>query len=142
MIANLLEYSCPDIVERANYSCGEDVNINITANIDSVRAVSPDGEESILDTSTDVSVLTLKKVGTYTIKVSSDGVERVYKIYSPAPLEESVPMQNGGSFSVSGVQGNAKTDGEYDPLVLLFVLLAVIFSADWMVYCYEKYQLR
>ena len=35
-----------------------------------------------------------------------------------------------------------KTDGEYDPLVLLFVLLAVVFSADWMVYCYEKYQLR
>ena len=142
LVANLLEYSCPDIVERTDYSCGEKANINITANIDSVKAVSPDGEESIIDTSTDVGVLPLNKVGTYTIKVSSSGEERIYRIYSGAPEEESLPMQDGGSFSVSGVQGNEKTDGEYDPLVLMFVLLAVIFSADWMVYCYEKYQLR
>ena len=142
LVANLLEYSCPDIVERTDYSCGEKANINITANIDSVKAVSPDGEESIIDTSTDVGVLPLNKVGTYTIKVSSSGGERIYRIYSGAPEEESLPMQDGGSFSVSGVQGNEKTDGEYDPLVLMFVLLAVIFSADWMVYCYEKYQLR
>lgn len=142
LISNLLEYSCPDIVERTDYVCGEDVNINITANIDSVKAISPDGEEKFIDTSTDIGVLPLDRVGTYTIAVSASGVERVYKIYSSAPVEESLPMQQGESFSVSGVQGNEKTDGEYDPLVIMFILLAVIFSADWMVYCYEKYQLR
>ncbi len=142
LISNLLEYSCPDIVERTDYVCGEDVNINITANIDSVKAISPDGEEKFIDTSTDVGVLPLDRVGTYTIVVSASGVERTYKIYSSAPAEEGQPMQQGEVFSVSGVQGNEKNDGEYDPIVIMFILLAVIFSADWMVYCYEKYQLR
>lgn len=142
LISNLLEYSCPDIVERTDYVCGEDVNINITANIDSVKAISPDGEEKFIDTSTDIGVLPLDRVGTYTIAVSASGVERIYKIYSSAPAEEGQPGQQGEGFSVSGVQGNEKTDGEYDPLVIMFILLAVIFSADWMVYCYEKYQLR
>jgi hypothetical protein len=48
----------------------------------------------------------------------------------------------GVSFSVGGERGYEKTDGEYDPVALLFILLAVVFCADWMVYCYEKYQLR
>ncbi len=142
IISNLLEYSCPDIVERTDYVCGEDVNINITANIDSVKVISPNGEEKFIDTSTDIGVLPLDRVGTYTIAVSASGVERTYKIYSSAPEDESLPVQQGESFSVSGVQGNEKSDGQYDPLVIMFILLAVIFSADWMVYCYEKYQLR
>ena len=142
LIANLLEYSCPDIVERTDYLCGESANINITANIDSIKVLSPDGEETYIDTSTDVGVMPLTKVGTYTLKVRISGVDRTYNIYSAAPAEESIPLQSGESFSLSGEQQNEKTDGEYDPLVLMFVLLAIIFTADWMVYCYEKYQLR
>ena len=34
------------------------------------------------------------------------------------------------------------SDGRYDPLTLLFVLAALLFTAEWMVYCYDKYQLR
>ena len=33
-------------------------------------------------------------------------------------------------------------DGAYDPLLILFICLAVIFAAEWGVYCYEKRQLR
>jgi len=43
------------------------------------------------------------------------------------------------------LQGEATAsglDGEFDPLIILLVCLIVIFAADWMVYCYEKYQLR
>ena len=142
LISNLLEYSCPNILDRSGYICGEQVDINITANMDSVKTVSPDGEETYIDTSTDIGKLPLDKVGTYTVKVSVSGEEKTYKIYSAAPAEESDPTLTGGDFSVSGVQTYEKTDGEYDPLVLLFVLLAIVFTADWMVYCYEKYQLR
>ncbi len=142
LVANLLEYSCPDIVERTDYICGESAEINITANIDSVKAISPDGEEMYINTSTDVGILSLTRVGTYTLKVRASGVERTYKIYSAAPAEESVPLGTAESFSLVGTQQNEKTDGEYDPLVLMFVLLAIVFTADWMVYCYEKYQLR
>ena len=33
-------------------------------------------------------------------------------------------------------------DGKFDPIWVIFIALAVVFLADWMVYCYEKYQLR
>ena len=70
------------------------------------------------------------------------GNEKSYKIFSAAPLSESNPDAVGGDFSIAGEQTFEKTNGEYDPLVLLFILLAITITADWMVYCYEKYQLR
>ena len=142
LISNLLEYSCPDLIDRSTYVCGEDVNINITANINSIKTISPSGEEMYVDTSTDIGVITLDRVGTYTLKVNMAGEEKVYKLYSSAPSSESDPTIEGGDCSISGVQTYEKTDGEYDPLILLFILLATVFTADWMVFCYEKYQLR
>ena len=142
LISNLLEYSCPNIVDKSNFVAGEQMNINITANIDSVKIISPDGEESYLDTSADTASVTLERVGTYTVEAVVQGTEKIYKVYSSAPISESNPAEGGEAFSVEGVKTNEKTDGQYDPIVLLFVLLAITFSADWMVYCYEKYQLR
>ena len=142
LISNLLEYSCPALIERSDYLCGEDVNINITANIDSVKVTSPNGAESYIDTSTDVGVLSLDTVGTYTLVFNVSGEQKTYKIYAAAPTAESDPTEIGADFSLVGEQSYEKTDGQYDPLVLLFIMLAVVFTADWMVYCYEKYQLR
>lgn len=142
LISNLLKYSCPSVIDGSDYVCGEDLNINITANIDSVKVISPDGEENYIDTSTDVGVLTLDRVGTYRVEVVASDGERTYEVYASAPISESDPTALGDDFSVTGTQTFDKTDGRYDPLVLLFVLLAIVFTADWMVYCYEKYQLR
>ena len=142
LISNLLEYSCPALVDRSGYLCGEDMNINITANIDSVKVTSPNGAESYIDTSTDIGVLSLEKVGTYTLVFTVSGDQKTYQIYSAAPTSESDPAEVGIDFSLTGEQTYEKTDGQYDPLMLLFILLAVVFTADWMVYCYEKYQLR
>ncbi|MBO7196736.1 MAG: BatA and WFA domain-containing protein [Clostridia bacterium] len=142
LISNLLEYSCPDLVEKSNHVCGEELNVNITANIESVKVTSPDGEENYLDTSTDVGSMTLDKVGTYTVNVVATDGEKAYKVYSAASPAESDINSNGISFSISGEQTFEKTEGRYDPIMLMFVLLAIVFTADWMVYCYEKYQLR
>ena len=142
IVSNLLEYSCPDILARTDYVCGEDAEINITANINSVKTISPDGEENYPDISTDIATLPLNRVGSYTVKVNTTTGEKVYRLYSAAPESESDPDAMDVSFSVSGERGYERTDGEYDPIALLFVLLAVVFCADWMVYCYEKYQLR
>ena len=142
LISNLLEYSCPDIFDRSCFACGEEAEINITANMDSIKTISPDGEENYVDMSTDIGKIPLDRVGTYTVKVNIAGEEMIYKIYSAASVEEGNPYTEGESFYLTGEKTDEKTDGEYDPLVLLFVLLAIVFSADWMVYCYEKYQLR
>ena len=142
LLSNLLKYSCPDVVDHTDFVSGEQMDVNITANIDSVKVISPDGEENYLDTSADMSSITLSKVGTYTIKVVSLGSEKTYKVFAQAPVAESNPSEIGDDFSVYGARAYEKTDGQYDPIVLLFILLAVTFAADWMVYCYEKYQLR
>ena len=142
LLMNLLKYSCPPIIDSSSYVCGEDLNINITANIKSVKVISPDGEENYIDTSTDVGSMALDKVGTYRIEVEATDGEHVLEVYSSAPASESDLTASGNDFSVTGTRSYDKTDGKYDPLVLLFVLLAIVFSADWMVYCYEKYQLR
>ena len=142
LISNLLEYSCPKVVDRTDFYCGENVDVNITANMSSVKAIAPDGEETYVDTSVDIGSFTLDKVGTYTVEVLSGTEKKNYYVYSGAPEEESVPSVTETEFSLTGVQQYERMDGEYDPLALIFILLAVIFAADWMVFCYEKYQLR
>ena len=142
LISNLLKYSCPDLIDGSNFVAGDDLNINITANIDSVKVISPNGEENYVDTSTDIGAYTLDRVGSYTVEVSATDGKKVYKVYAAASASESDPYAMGTDFSVMGEQTYERTDGQYDPLVLFFVLLAIVFTADWMVYCYEKYQLR
>lgn len=142
LICNLLAYTCPDVLDRTDFVCGEDANVNITANMKNVKGISPDGEEIYIDNTTDIGVLHLDKVGTYTVRFFVAGEEKNYQIYASAPEEESNPVSSGESFSLTGEQQYEKTDGTYDPLMILFICLALLFIADWMVYCYEKYQLR
>ena len=142
LVANLLKYSCPALIDDPDVVCGEDLNVNITANIDSIKVTSPDGEENYVDTSTDVGSMTLDKVGTYVVSVAATDSDKTYKVYSSAAPSESDLTAPGGDFSVMGEQTFERTEGRYDPLMLLFVLLAIVFTADWMVFCYEKYQLR
>ena len=142
LLGNLLEYSCPDVIERADYVCGEDVEINLTGNIKNVKAVAPNGEEIYIDCSADPAHLSLDLVGSYTVKFLSSGEERSYNIYSNAPEGESALSQSDASFSLVGERQYERSDGEYDPLIVILICLALIFTADWMVYCYEKYQLR
>ncbi len=142
LLGNLLEYSCPDVIERADYVCGEDAAINLTGNIKNVKAIAPDGEEIYIDCSTDPAILPLDRVGSYTVKLLASGEERSYNLYSNAPEGESNPVQTEASFALAGERQYERSDGEYDPLIVILICLALIFTADWMVYCYEKYQLR
>ncbi|MBR7116410.1 MAG: VWA domain-containing protein [Clostridia bacterium] len=142
LLGNLLNYACPNVVERAYYSAGEDAEINITSRTKNVKAVSPSGEELYIDTSLDTATFKLNEVGTYTVNLTYAGEEKTYKIYSGIPTDESNPTESEDSFSLMGEQQFERTDGEFDPIVIIFILLALIFTADWMVYCYEKYQLR
>ena len=142
LLGNLLEYACPDVIERSVYTCGEDAMINITANIKNVKVTTPQGEEIYVDASADVATVRLDRVGSYTVRLMSSDVEKTYRLYAGAAPEESAPVQTEAAFSLAGEREYERTDGEFDPLTILFVCLAVLFIADWMVYCYEKYQLR
>lgn len=139
---NLLQYCFPDVVDKSNYTVGEDALVNIVANASSITATSPSGEDIYMETDGSSAVLKLDEIGTYRIELKVAGASSVYNIFSAADLDESKPSEVGESFSLSGEKTDAKIDGQLDPIIVLFIILLLLFIADWGVYIYEKYQLR
>jgi len=142
LLRNLIDYSFPGVIDNSNYTVGDEAMINILTSADNYRALSPSGKDIYIDSSSVTDAVKLNEVGTYTVTVTIAGKEIPYKIYAGAHPDESKPATNGEDFSLSGERTDANIDGEFDPTVLLFIIAAVIFIADWGVYCYEKYQLR
>ena len=87
-------------------------------------------------------VIHLNEVGIYTVTMTVSGSPRQFSIWSAMPKAECDPTVVQESISLQGVATDDGFAGKYDPLFVLFIALAVVFLADWMVYCYEKYQLR
>ncbi len=142
LMRNLVNYSFPDMVERTNYTCGELAQVNVIANCDSIRVVSPSGDINYLNTEAATDNIHLTEVGVYTITMTVSGTAREFYIWSALNEAERVPTQSGDAIALQGTPSDQGTDGKFDPITILFILLAVLFLADWMVYCYEKYQLR
>ena len=139
---NFMEYSFPEVVEQKNYYVGDVAQVNVVANCDSIRVESPKGGVSYLSTAMAVSELDLTENGTYTIIATVDGAVRRFQIFAAIPEAERTPAGNAVEISLQGQATEGGFDGSYDPLLILFICLAVIFAAEWGVYCYEKRQLR
>lgn len=139
---NLLGYSFPTILEDASYVCGEDVTINVVSNCDSIRVKSPNGNVQYLDVSKDSTSFKTTEVGIYDITIMIGDKETNFKVFSSLPLEEQWTSNIVENIDLVGTKENDYRDGIYDELIVLFIILAVIHMADWMVYCYEQYQLR
>lgn len=142
LTGNLLDFSFPTVIERTDYECGETVQINVVANCDSMIATSPLGQTLYLDTANAVSELRLTESGTYTVTVTLGGAPKEFYVFSSFPEAERAPEASADELSLQGDASNEGFDGVYDDLTLFLVCLAVLFAADWVVYCYEKYQLR
>ncbi|MBE6674344.1 MAG: VWA domain-containing protein [Ruminococcaceae bacterium] len=143
LIKNLLDFSFPTVVDDAFYSCGQMAQINVVPNCESIRVDSPSGKISHLSTAQASSELSLDEVGVYTVTVLIGDEQREYHIYSALADAEKDPVTE--AEEKIGLYGEAKEgglDGIYDKLIIFFICLAVIMVADWMVYCYDKYQLR
>ena len=142
LLGNLLEYSFPDVIDYASYTVGDEALINVIHNATGYKAKSPSGKDVYIDTTSSVAPISLDEVGTYTVTVTIAGAEVSYDIYAAAHPDESKPVGEESDFSLSGEKTYKKIDGEFDPTVILFICLAILFIADWGVYCYDKYQLR
>jgi len=142
LLGNLFEYSFPKIVDKTVYTVGEEATVNVIPTATDYRAESPSGESVFVDTSSAAARIPLDEVGVYTVSANVAGEEISYKIFSGADPEESKPVTEEGDFSLAGEKTKGGTDGKFDATMLLFICLAVLFVADWGVYCYEKYQLR
>ena len=143
LVRNLLDYSFPDVIETTEYYCGETAQINVISGCESIRVETPDGQIVYSDISTAVSEFELTEVGEYKIIVNISGAERpAYYIYSSVPKSERATVTTADYIGIQGEAQEQGSDGRYDPLTLLFVMAALLFTAEWMVYCYDKYQLR
>ncbi len=142
LIGNLLHYSFPNVVEKTDHTVGDEATVNIVAGSTELRATSPSGEDIYLESDGVTATLPLNEVGTYTVDVSISGQPATYRIYAGAHPDESAPSETEADFSLTGEYEDANIDGTFDPTILLFILLACLFIADWGIYCYEKYQLR
>jgi len=121
---------------------GEDAIVNVVSGAENLKAIAPSGKELYVESDGATAAISLTEIGTYTIKLTLSGAESSYKIYSGADPEESAPYSEGGELSLSGEREHKSIDGSFDATTLLFICLALLFIADWGVYCYEKYQLR
>lgn len=143
LLGNLLDYSFPEVIEKTEYYCGDTAEINVISGCESIRVETPDGQIVYTDISSAISEFELTEVGEYKITVTVSGTERpTYYIFSSVPKEE---RKTDTTSDYIGIQGDAVaegSDGRYDPISLLFILAALLFTAEWMVYCYDKYQLR
>ena len=142
LVNNLLNFTFPSIVEDSTFYCGDTVDINVLANCDSIMVESQRGTVEYLDNTLEYCEYTFKEAGVYTITLMISGVPRTVKVFAQLPEAERFTTVSETNFVISGEPSSAKRDGRYEDLIILFIVLAVIFIADWMVYCYEQYQLR
>lgn len=139
---NFIAYSFPSVLEEVLFEVGEEMNVNVISNCESIRLDSPTGKVDYLDVGTAISSYVLDEAGVYDITMMVSGSKREFSVYSSVSELERVPMSTEAEFSLQGEKENNGFDGEYDPMMILFIALVVLFIADWGIYCYEKYQLR
>ena len=143
LLGNLLDFSFPEVIEKTEYYCGDTAEINVISGCESIRVETPDGQTVYTDISTAVSEFELTEVGEYKITVNVSGTERSpYYVYSSVPKEERLAQATADYIGIQGEAVEKGSDGRYDPIAILFILAALLFTAEWMVYCYDKYQLR
>ncbi len=142
LMRNLLNYSFPTVLDKSSFVAGDEVIINTVANSESVKVISPSGEVKYLDTQKTMNEYVLNESGTYTVEVEAGGTVRTHRLFAEVPLEERVPTVIEQNFSILGTPSGDRLDGEFNPAIIIFIAIMVIFAADWMVYMYEKRQLR
>lgn len=142
LTGNLLEYSFPEIIDETEYFCGDTAQINVISGCESIRVTTPSGEIIYTDVSEATSKLMLSEVGEYKLTVNISGSDRELSIYSSVPMEERPATSEFKSISIRGEASDVGMDGKLDMMLTLFILAALLFTAEWVVYCYDKYQLR
>lgn len=142
LFKNLINYSFPVIMEDSVYTCGDTVLVNILSGFDSVRVDSPLGNVQYLDVSSETAEITVNEAGIYSLTIIEGEEKKEFSFFVGLPEEESMTDFNIEEMNLQGELENNFIDGIYDKLIILFIILSIIFVLDWVVYCYEQYQLR
>ncbi len=146
LMRNLVDYSFPEILEVANYETGDKLEINIPAGFTEISIKSPSGKMEYPTSSAAANEYLLTECGTYEIELKNPAdPDSSLKINAYAVLcdEESNIDGEAGAFGlVRADTGEGGRDGFYDDLIIIVIILVALLTLDWVVYCYDKYQLR
>lgn len=142
LIENLLDYSFPTILDKTNYVCGDVLSVNVLGQCKNLSIITPSNKKTFMDISSITSEYYLTEIGTYEIIMDLGSEQKVFYAYSSLASSEShMEDYSNQLLSIEGEQTAHYGDGFYENLMILLIVLAVIYLADWMVYCYEQHQL-
>ncbi len=141
MFNKMLDYSFPSAIESNINVSGEEFTYNVTSGTKNIRLYSPSGAESYLSCSSSSGTVLLDEVGTYVFEITNTNneVKRI-NVYNTFPLSENEKEED-LSVSLTGEKTDNYRNSYVSIVNVLFVILILIFIADWMVYCYEQHQL-
>ncbi len=142
LMRNLVSYSFPEMIEKTTFYCGDEIQINLPANCESVRVESPSGESSYLGMESATGLFIPAEVGVHTVTMNVANTLHEFKIHAALGEAERNPAVAEMEIGLQGEATDGGFDGKYDALMAVLIALAVLFLADWGLYCYEKYQLR
>ncbi|MDE6302072.1 MAG: hypothetical protein K2M36_00585, partial [Clostridia bacterium] len=143
LVRNLINYSFPSVIDETSYSSGEIMSVNVVPGCENILVTTPSGKSITLDTADNATCeVKLDETGVYSISVKKTGANDLEVCaFAGVPASESNPS-GGGTFVLSGEREYNYSDGFYDNLLALFIVIALLLLADWGLYCYEQYQLR
>ena len=145
LIKNLVDDCFSAVISQTDYYCGDYMYINNVGNFSGVKIITPNKPDKPvhLKTYQDYCEYKLTEVGVYTIVlVLKDKTERTMHVFAAMPEEERYVFTELQAFSIDGEAKDEKFDGFFDPMMYIFIAIAVLALADFGVYCYEQYQLR
>ncbi|MDE6597306.1 MAG: VWA domain-containing protein [Clostridia bacterium] len=143
IITNLYAYTFPKLCESSEYFVGDTMIVNMGSGYEDVKVISPHGNSYSLDTDAPYAEHNIEEVGVYTIMVKNGDGVREYHVFVSLPEEERFTTLTDASFSLAGEASTQKRDGVYNDLwKWLALIAALVVAADWIIYCYEQYQLR
>ncbi|MBQ8371709.1 MAG: BatA and WFA domain-containing protein [Clostridia bacterium] len=143
LFRNLLDYSFPTVLEKVNFKSGETMTLNLLSGCQIIEAITPTGATEFPEFNGAVADLVLNESGVYTVNMTVGDVVYTFNAFSESPAAERIPLpESAETIGLSGEAADVGKDGVYDNITMFFIILAVLFCADWLVYCYEKYQLR
>ncbi len=142
MFNKMLDYSFPTVVDSNTTVAGEELTYNVVSGVKNIRLYSPSGTATYLSTNSSIGSVILDEVGTYVFEITnSNNVVSRINVYSSFPEKENESSEQELVASITGEQTNEYRNSYYSLVTTFFVILLIIFIADWMVYCYEQHQL-
>ncbi len=135
---NMIKYSLPSICDQTQFSCGDNLKINLLPNCEYVRINAPDGYSTYLT----AEEYRLDKIGIYEIEAMVNEILKTYKIYVTFPENEQNPISEQESVEIIGEKNNMAFNSTHDIQWYLLIALMILCLLEWEVYVYEQRKVR